>query len=96
MPTEGHEVPRVITSSQDLWDDVVDGAIFTRSGLTTVGTASGTLFPHLTGFVLLGAALDAAHGLLVILYIGKTLIYTIFKTGNIIDILLCGVICGWR
>ena len=88
MFAEGHEVTKIVAAAEDLRDYVVDGTIFTRSGLTTMGTETVALFPHLTGFVLLRPAFDAAHRLLIILYIGKTLIYTIFKPTNIIDIFM--------
>ena len=38
MPAKGHEVTRIITSSRDLWDDVVDGAILSDGGFPAMGT----------------------------------------------------------
>ena len=54
MPAKGHEVTRIITAAEYLGDYMINGAIFTRSGLTTVGTDVVGFRPYFFSPILIG------------------------------------------
>ena len=63
MPAKGHEVTRIITSAENLWDYVVYGLLGFLGVFSTVGAETVAFPPYFPGFVLIRAALYTTHGL---------------------------------
>ncbi len=52
MLTQRHQIPRIVTATEDFRYDVVDGAIISGSGFAAVGAETFAFLPNFAGSVL--------------------------------------------